>query len=44
VSFALARLAKLRGLREDARALHADALSACERIGAESMRESLARA
>jgi hypothetical protein len=44
VSFALARLAKLRGLREDARALHADALSACERIGAESMRKSLARA
>ena len=38
VSYALARLAELRGLREDARALHADALSACERIGAESMR------
>ncbi len=39
-SFALARLAKLRGLRDEARELYDDALSACERIGAEAMRDT----
>ena len=43
-SFALARLAKLRGRREEARELFADALAACESIGAEATRERVATA
>jgi hypothetical protein len=42
-SFALARLADLRDMKSDARALYDDALSACEGIGAEAMRARIAR-
>jgi hypothetical protein len=42
-SWALARLAKLRGQRREARAHQQDALAACERIGADAMRARIAR-
>lgn len=38
VSYALARLAALRGARREARELYADALRACTQVGAETMR------
>jgi hypothetical protein len=43
VSFALAQLARMRGLHE-ARVLYADAQAACERIGAATMAERVKRA
>jgi DNA-binding winged helix-turn-helix (wHTH) protein len=42
-SWALAKLAAVRGMRREARALHADALAACEAIGAETTRARIAR-
>jgi hypothetical protein len=43
VSYALARLAELRGARAEARARYAEARAACERIGAEAMHARIAR-
>jgi DNA-binding winged helix-turn-helix (wHTH) protein len=41
-SWPLARLAALRGMRHEARALYADAAAACEAIGAETTRLAIA--
>jgi hypothetical protein len=43
VSYALARLAELRGRRGEARELYRAALAACQQIGAESTRARVAR-
>jgi DNA-binding winged helix-turn-helix (wHTH) protein len=42
-SFALARLAKLRGLRREARELYGEALAACDGMGAAKMRARIER-
>jgi DNA-binding winged helix-turn-helix (wHTH) protein len=42
VSYALARLAELRGARSEARGLFDDALAACEQLGAAAMRAQVA--
>ena len=42
-SFALARLARLRGLRAEASERYGDALASCEAIGAEAMRAHIVR-
>jgi DNA-binding winged helix-turn-helix (wHTH) protein len=42
-SWALARLATLRGMPREARALYADAVAACEAIGAETTHARIAR-
>jgi hypothetical protein len=42
VSYALARLAELRGERAEARRLYDDALAACDSLGAAAMRAQVA--
>jgi len=43
VSYALARLAELRGARDDARERYDDALAACAQVGADGLRARVAR-